>query len=612
MLFGLLPSSRLPSSGIGAERARVKPRVQVINTRARLYIVLMLLALGSTALIVRAVDLQIVRKDFYQEQGDARFLRDMPVPVSRGTIYDRNGEALAVSTPVDSIWADPQKVLEHQDRLDELATALGIDADVLKQRLNQRVDKEFVYLKRHLNPDDAEAITKLGIPGVSSQREFRRYYPAGEVMAHVLGYTNIDDRGQEGLELAFDGLLAGAPGSERVIRDNLGRVVEHVELTRKPEPGVDLTLSIDRRIQYLAYRELKAAIIDRHASSGSMVILDARNGEVLALVNNPSFNPNAKEKSDPHFRRNRALTDVVEPGSTMKAFTIATALESGKWKPDSKVDTNPGTYQISNLTIHDVHNHGLLTLTGVITKSSNIGAAKVAETLPKDNLYDMYHRFGFGESTGSGFPGESPGFLPIVKAWGPVEKATISYGYGLNVTPLQLAQGYATLANDGRLRAPTFVKGALNPDNAVIDPQIAHTIMGMLQTVVMPGGTAFPGAVVPNYLVAGKTGTARIAHGGSYQNRYISLFVGVVPASDPRLVGVVIINDPGGGQGGAYYGGTVAAPIFSRVMDGALRLLDVPPDNVQHWYAGGPEVATPRIAPAPAGDEDSTAEEAVP
>ena len=611
MLFGLLTPPRLPALGTGAERARAKPRAQAINTRARLYIVLMILALGATALLVRAIDLQVVRKDFYQEQGDARFLRDMAVPVSRGTILDRNGEPLAVSTPVDSIWADPQKLLENPDKLDPLASALGIDADVLKQRLNQRVDKEFVYLKRHLNPDDAEAIVKLGIPGVASQREFRRYYPSGEITAHVLGYTNIDDRGQEGLELAFDGLLAGAPGSERVIRDNKGRLVEHVELTSKPEPGADLTLSIDRRIQYLAYRELKAAIIERHASSGSMVILDARNGEVLALVNNPSFNPNAKEKSDPHFRRNRALTDVVEPGSTMKAFTIATALESGKWKPDSKVDTNPGTYQISNLLIHDVHNHGLLTLTGVITKSSNIGAAKVAETLPKDNLYDMFHRFGFGESTGSGFPGESPGFLPIVKAWGPVEKATISYGYGLNVTPLQLAQAYATLANDGRLRAPTFVKGAQNPDNAVIDPQIAHTIIGMLQTVVQPGGTAFPYAAVPNYFVAGKTGTARIAHAGSYQNRYISLFVGVVPASDPRLVGVVVVNDPGGGQGGAYYGGVIAAPVFSRVMDGALRLLDVPPDNVQHWFASNPDAGAVR-PPPPATDEDSTAEEAVP
>jgi cell division protein FtsI (penicillin-binding protein 3) len=584
-------------------------RPQPVNTKARLYVVLMVLALGSTALIVRAVDLQVVRKDFYQEQGDARFLRDMPVPVSRGTIFDRNGEPLAVSTPVDSIWADPQKLLENEDRLPALANALGVDTDLLKQRLAQRADKEFVYLKRHLNPDDAAAILKLDIPGVSSQREFRRYYPSGEVMAHVLGYTNIDDRGQEGLELAFDELLAGTPGSERVIRDNLGRVVEHVELTRKPKPGVDLTLSIDRRIQYLAYRELMAAVVEHHASSGSMVVLDVRNGEILAMVNQPSYNPNAREKADASTRRNRALTDVVEPGSTMKAFTISTALESGKWKPDSKVDTSPGTYEISGKFIHDTHNHGMLTLTGIITKSSNIGAAKVAETLPRESLYDVFHRFGFGESTGSGFPGESPGFLPIVKAWGPVEKATISYGYGLNVTALQLAQAYAALGNDGRLRAPTFVKGALNPDNAVIDPQIAHTLIGMLETVVMTGGTA-PMAAVSNYLVAGKTGTARIAHGGNYDNRYISLFVGVVPASAPRLVGVVIINNPGVGHEGAYYGGVVSAPVFSKVMDGALRLLDVPPDNVQRWYTSAPDAAKPQ--PLPATVLDDAAEEATP
>src|SRR3569832_1384356 len=348
MLFGLLPSTRLPAPRIGAERARVKPRVPPINTRGRLYVVLMMLALGSTALIVRSVDLQVVRKDFYQEQGDARFLRDMPVPVSRGTIFDRNGEPLAVSTPVDSIWAEPQKLLENDAKLGTLADARGIDADVLRQRLNQRADKEFVYLKRHLNPDDADAIIKLGIPGVASQREFRRFYPAGEIMAHVLGYTNIDDSGQEGLELAFNGVLAGTPGNERVIRNNKGQIVEHVELTQKPEPGTDQTLSIDRRIQYLAYRELKAAIIERHATSGSMVILDARNGEVLAMVNQPSFNPNAREKMDPAYRRNRALTDLVEPGSTIKAVTISAALDSGKWKPDSKVDTNPGTYQVAN------------------------------------------------------------------------------------------------------------------------------------------------------------------------------------------------------------------------------------------------------------------------
>ncbi|MDR3386966.1 MAG: penicillin-binding protein 2 [Rudaea sp.] len=587
----------------------MKPRArpQPVNTRARLYVVLMVLALGSTALIVRAVDLQVVRKDFYQEQGDERFLREMPIPVSRGTIFDRNGEPLAVSTPVESIWANPAELLEHAERLPDLARALGTDADALRQKLDQRKDKEFVYLKRQLNPDDAAEIVKLAIPGVSSQREYRRYYPSGEVMAHVLGVTNLDDHGQEGLELAFDDWLAGKPGAERVIRDRLGRTVEDVEMAREPKPGREITLSIDRRIQYLAYRELKSAIMEHHANSGSMVILDVASGEILAMVNQPSFNPNA-HAADPAYRRNRALTDVVEPGSTMKAFTIAAALESGKWTADSKVDTSPGYYQIGTYTIHDVHNHGLLTLTGVITKSSNIGAAKVAESLSRDSLYDMFHRFGFGESSGSGFPGESPGFLPVVTAWGPVEKATIAYGYGLNVTALQLAQAYAALANDGRMRSPTFVKDARNPDNAVIDPQIAHNILRMLATVVMPGGTAYPQAVVNNYRVAGKTGTSRMAHAGSYQNRYISLFAGIVPASAPRLVGVVVIHD----AQGAYFGGTVSAPVFSKVMDGALRLLDVPPDNVQHWFAGGPAAAVQLPVPAPADASSDDAAEEVP
>jgi len=583
-----------------------KARPIPVNTRARLYVVLMVLALGCSALIVRAVDLQVVRKDFYQEQGDERFLREIPLPVSRGTIYDRNGEPLAVSTPVESIWANPGELLDQASRLPELARALGMDADALKARLEQRKDKEFVYLKRQLNPDDAAEIVKLGIPGVASQREYKRFYPSGEVTAHVVGVTNVDDHGQEGLELAFDEWLAGKPGAERVIRDRLGRIVEDVEMAREPKPGRDITLSIDRRIQYLAYRELKTALIEHHAGSGSMVILDVSDGEILAMVNLPSYNPNA-HTSDIASRRNRAVTDVVEPGSTMKAFTISAALESGKWKPDSKVDTSPGSYEIYGKVIHDTHNHGLLTLTGVITKSSNIGAAKVAETLSKESLYDVYRRFGLGESTGSGFPGESPGLLSAPTAWGPVEKATISYGYGLNVTPLQLAQGYAALANDGRLRAPTFVKGARNPDNAVIDPQIARTVMGMLETVVEPGGTAYPQAVIANYQVAGKTGTARMAHAGSYQNRYISLFAGVVPASAPRLVGVVVINDTGTTGGGVYYGGLVSAPVFAKVMDGALRLLDVPPDNVQHWFAGGPATA-PAAMPAAASLDDAAEE----
>ena len=572
----------------------------------------MLLVLTSSALIVRAVDLQVVRKDFYQEQGDARFLREMPIPVSRGTIFDRNGEPLAVSTPVESIWANPDQLLQQPERLPELAAALGIDAGALQQKLEQHRDKEFVYLKRQLNPDDAAVILKLGVAGVASQREYRRFYPSGEVAAHVLGVTNVDDHGQEGLELSFDDWLAGTPGSEAVIRDNKGHTVEDVELVREPKPGRDLVLSIDRRIQYLAYRELKSAILEHRASSGSLVVLDVASGEILAMVNQPSFNPNAHGSADPATRRNRAMTDVVEPGSTMKAFTVATALESGKWTPNSKVDTSPGYYQIANFTIHDVHNHGLLTLTGVITKSSNIGAAKVAESLSRESLYDMFHRFGFGESTGSGFPGESPGLLPVVTAWGPVEKATIAYGYGLNVTPLQIAQAYAALANNGRLRAPTFVKDARNPDNAVIDPEIAHTVLKMLETVVMPGGTAYPQAVVTNYLVAGKTGTARMAHAGSYQNRYISLFAGIVPVSAPRLVGVVVINDPGSGQGGAYFGALVAAPVFSRVMEGALRLLDVPPDNVQHWFAGGPATPVPLPPPAAADAANDDAAEEVP
>ena len=564
-----------------------------------------MLALGSTALIVRAVDLQVVRKDFYQEQGDARFLREMPIPVSRGTIFDRNGEPLAVSTPVESIWANPQQLLEQPDRLPALAAALGIDAAALKEKLEQHQDKEFVYLKRQLNPDDSEAITKLGIAGVSAQREYKRYYPSGEVLAHILGVTNVDDRGQEGLELAFDDWLAGTPGAEHVIRDNKGHTVEDVELLREPKPGRNLTLSIDRRIQYMAYRELKSAIMEHHAMSGSIVVLDVQSGEILAMVNQPSFNPNAHGNGDISYRRNRAMTDVVEPGSTIKAFTMATALESGKWTLKSHVDTNPGYYQIGTWTIHDVKNHGLLDLTGVITKSSNIGAAKIAETLSRESLYDMFKRFGFGESTGSGFPGESSGLLPVVTAWGPVEKATISYGYGLNVTPLQLAQGYAALANDGRLRAPTFVKGARNPDNAIIDPEIAHTIVKMLETVVQPGGTAYPQAVVANYLVGGKTGTARMAHAGSYQNKYVSTFVGFVPASAPRLVGVVVIQDAQGG----YFGGFVSAPVFAKVMDGALRILDVPPDNVQHWFAGGPAVPA---QPAAADMSSDDAAEEVP
>jgi cell division protein FtsI (penicillin-binding protein 3) len=594
--------------------ADVKARSQPSNLRARLYTVLMVLVLASTALVVRAVDLQVVRKDFYQGEGDARYLRDIPIAVSRGTIFDRNGEPLAVSTPVESIWGNPQELLANPEKLPVLAKALDVTTDALTERLVQRKDKEFLYLKRPVDPDAAKDILALQIPGVASERAFRRYYPSGEIMAHTLGITNIDDRGQEGLELAFDDWLAGKPGVKRVIRDRLGHVVENVELLREAQAGRDLTLSIDRRIQYLAYRELKAAILEHHASSGSMVILDVSNGEVLAMVNQPSFNPNSRINIEPSYRRNRGVTDVVEPGSTMKPFTIAAALESGRWKADTPIDTNPGRLQLAGgYTINDIHNYGMINVTRVITKSSNVGAAKIAQSMTSDHMYDVFKRFGFGEVSGCGFPGESPGFLPIAKAWGPVEKATMSYGYGLNVTPMQIAQAYSVLANRGRLRQPGFVKGAMNPDSAVIDPQIAEQVLAMLETVISPteGGRR---AAVLNYRVAGKTGTSRRAVAGSYEKRYVSLFAGIVPASNPRLVGVVVIHDPGGGQG-AYYGGLIAAPVFSKVMDGALRLLDVSPDNVQRWYAGSPEMGRtvdPASPPSDTPDDMAKYEESIP
>jgi cell division protein FtsI (penicillin-binding protein 3) len=566
------------------------PRVQAVavNTKARLSVLAMLLALGSTALVVRAVDLQIVRKDFYQDQGDQRFLRDKPIPVSRGTIVDRHGEALAVSTPVASIWAQPAEVLAHRGRLPELARALGTDAEALEQRLAQRADREFVYLRRHLSPDAAAAILALEVPGVNQQREFRRYYPAGEMTAHLLGATDIDDRGQEGLELAFDEWLAGKPGLKRVIQNRRGEVVENVELIREPVPGRELRLSIDRRLQYLAYRELKAAMHEHGAQSGSVVILDVPTGEVLAMVNWPSYNPNARSGGDAAQRRNRAVTDVFEPGSVVKAFTVAAALESGRFTVRSLIDTTPGTLQVANHLVRDISNAGVVDMTRLLVKSSNVGAAKIAAQLTNDHLYDILHRFGFGEATGSGFPGESPGVLPPAKSWGVLEKATLSYGYGLSVTPLQLTQAYAALANGGRLRRPTFVAGTSSPDAAVLDPAIAHSVVTMLESVVAIGSGAK--AAVPNYRVAGKTGTSRKAVPGGYQSRYVSVFAGVVPASRPRLAAAVMINDP---QGEAYYGGLVAAPVYGRLMTDALRLLDIAPDRVELLQAGAAPAAAP-------------------
>jgi cell division protein FtsI (penicillin-binding protein 3) len=555
------------------------------STRRRMLLVISVLGAASVGLVARAFDLQVVRKQFYQDQGDARFLREVDIPVSRGTIFDRNGEPMAVSTPMVSITAVPSEVLDNADRIPALAQALGANPDDLKSYLEQRTDRDFAYLRRQMSPDAAQAVLALGVPGVNGQREYKRYYPSGEVTAHVLGFTNIDDHGQEGLELAFDSWLSGKKGVKRVIRDRMGHVVEDVEQVRAPQPGQSLTLSIDRRIQFLAYSELKKQLDNVQADSGEMVVLDVRTGEILAMVSLPTYNPNAVTGSNGSQRRNRAVTDVVEPGSTMKPFTMAAALSSGKFTPTSPmIDTGNGHFMYYGHDIHDDSANGVLTPTGVLTKSSNVGAAKIAIQLDTQFLYDSYRAFGFGDSTGSGFPGESSGLLKVGHTWRPLEKAIIAYGYGMNLTPLQLANAYATLADDGVMHPPTFIKDGDNPGKQIVSPQIAHELVTMLETVTAPGGTATR-AQIANYSVAGKTGTAHLAAAGGYaKNNYNSLFAGIVPATDPRLVGVIVINNPKKG----YFGGDVSAPVFQHVMDGALRLLDIPPDNIGRWYVGGP------------------------
>ena len=557
------------------------------SPRRRMIVVVAVLSLASLGLVARAFDLQVVRKEFYQSQGDARFLREVPIAVSRGTIFDRNGEPLAVSTPVMSIWANPSEVLESEDRLPQLAKAIGMDTGELKQYLMQRSEREFVYLRRQMRPDAAQAVLDLGIPGVNGQREYRRYYPSGEVTSHILGFTNIDDHGQEGLELAFDDWLAGKPGAKRVIRDRMGHIVEDVEQVRAPQPGRNLTLSIDRRIQFLAYNELKNTLEQSQADSGSMVIIDVTTGEVLAMVNLPTYNPNALRSSTPSQRRNRSMTDVVEPGSTIKPVVMAAALSSGKYTPNGPlVDTGNGHFYYMTHDIRDTHAYGMLSPTGVIQKSSNIGAAKIAMTLDTSLLYDTYRAFGLGSSTNSGFPGEASGYLKVGRDWRPLEKAIMAYGYGLNVTALQLANVYATIGDGGLMHEPSFVKGAAGDSKQIIAPEIARKLVTMLESTTQPGGTAAPYAWIANYAVAGKTGTAHKASGGSYlKNNYSAAFAGIVPASNPRMAAVVVIDDP---KKGSYYGGLVSAPVFAKVMDGALRLLDVPPDNIGRWYVGGP------------------------
>jgi cell division protein FtsI (penicillin-binding protein 3) len=545
--------------------------------RARRLFVLSLIACAFMALIWRSIDRQVFETAFLQEQGELRYLRTVHVDAGRGMITDRNGEPLAISTPLKTVTANPRQLTITPQAIGGLARLLQLDPDHLRGLL--ALDKGFVYVKRHITPELADRVEQLGLSGLHMQTEYHRFYPSAEVSAHVIGFTDIDDRGQEGLELTYNDWLSGTRGAKRVIKDGKGRVVEDVENINSPKPGKDLVLSIDRRLQFLAYRELKAAVTKHRARSGSAVILDARTGEILAMVNRPSYNPNSKRNNRNGSLRNRAMTDVFEPGSTIKPFAVAAAMQFGEFKPDTPIDARPGLLRVGRYLVRDHHNYGLIDVATVLQKSSNVGVSKIALTLQPETLWDFYLDLGFGVATESLFPGESNGRLPHFSDWSQFEQATLSFGYGLSVTPLQLARAYAVLANDG-VRLPVTLlrqkREAIPQGQRVMRASVARTVVKMLEAVVSRQGTA-PLAAVPGYRVAGKTGTAKKSVAGGYaEDKYLSLFAGLAPASNPRLVMVVMINEPGGEE---YYGGLVAAPVFSRVMSDALRLLNIPPDD---------------------------------
>ncbi len=551
--------------------------------RWRFALVVMLLACLPAAALWQIAGLQVLSHvergfRFLQGQGEARTVRTQTIPAYRGLITDRRGEPLAVSTPVVSVWANPQVLEPAGEGFERLTEVLDVEPGHLRERLERYRNKEFMYLARHLTPAAAERILSTDVHGVYGQREYKRYYPAGEVAAQLVGFTDIDDRGQEGLELAYEKALSGEPGSRRVVKDLKGHVIKEVGLVDSEEPGRDIALSIDLRLQYLAYRELKAAVKRFRAASGSLVMLDAKTGEVLAMVNQPSYNPNDRTHMKVSGLRNRAMTDLVEPGSTMKPLTVAAALESGKYRVDSEFDTHPGYLWVAGKTFTDHRNYGTLDMTGVLKKSSQVATTMMAQELDPNRVRDMFARFGLGEPPGTGFPGENPGMLPEHRKWRTIERITMAFGYGLSATPLQLARAYSVLANDGVRKPVSLLKVDTPPSGRqVVDPAIARKVRRMLISVTRPGGTATR-ARIDGYTVAGKTGTSHKVGPEGYQDeRYVGLFAGMVPADDPRLVTVVVIDDP---RGDEYYGGAVAAPVFAEVSADALRLLRVPPDRM--------------------------------
>ena len=544
----------------------------------RKWFVLALFAIAAAAVASRVFYLQILDKDFLINEGDARAVRSVAIPAYRGTITDRNGEPLAVSTPMASVWAVPGKVLDSGKDLGELAGLLDTPAEQLRESLAARRDRSFFYLKRQAPPDVARRVRALKIPGINTGKEYKRYYPLGEVASHLVGFTNIDDEGQEGIELAFDDRLRGDPGKKRVLKDLYGSIVKDIENIKQSVPGQTLTLAMDQRLQYLAYRELKNAALSHNARGGMLLLLGVRTGEVLALAVQPPFNPNDRAGlSDGHYR-NRVVTDVFEPGSTLKPFTVAAALISGMYQPETMVDTAPGYFAVGRHSISDINNYGTLSISDVIRKSSNVGATKVALALGAERLWNLHSKVGFGSPTMSGYPGEVTGTLTDFAGWSKIDLATASFGYGISVTAMQLARAYSVIASGGLLYPVSFRKvDALPAPRRVMPETVAFEVNRMMRTVIGTGGSGRR-AAVEGYHVAGKTGTVHKASVSGYEeDRYVSLFAGFAPATDPRLVMVVIVDDPRAGQ---YFGGQVAAPVFASVMHGALRILNIPPDNL--------------------------------
>ncbi|MDM8560386.1 penicillin-binding protein 2 [Candidatus Parabeggiatoa sp. HSG14] len=568
----------------------IKP-TQTIKFWRRRQWMLGLFVLIISVLVWRAIYLQVKSADFLQNQGNARYLRTVPIIAHRGMLMDRNGEPLAISTPVDSVWINPAQFATVQSQLKTLTKLLGIKTSELKTLLADRRQREFVYIKRHISPSVARQVNALKLPGVFLQREYRRYYPTGEVFAHVLGFTNVDDYGQEGLELALNDILKGVSGAKQVIQDKNRQIIDNVTNLRISHPGQNIHLSIDRRLQYLVYRELKAAVLRYQARTGSAVILDVRTGEVLAIVNQPAYNPNNRGERYTEQYRNRAITDVFEPGSTIKPFTIASALESGKYTPSSIINTHPGYLRLGKYTIRDSRNYGTINLAMIIKKSSNVGASKIGLSLSPKQLWQTLTQVGLGQKSSSGFPGEVRGYLPHFNKWHTARQASISFGYGVNLTLLQLARAYASLGNNGILPPIHFL--SLNTENdlpllpssstisqQVLQPRTAQQMLHILEAVIKSGGTGTL-AQINGFRVAGKTGTVRKSEAGKYsQDKYLALFVGIVPVSAPRLVMAIIIDEP---RTKNYYGGKVAAPIFAKVMSDALRLLNISPDDTDSF-----------------------------